>query len=62
LANFPRIIGLRDGVVAFDLPAKQVTKKVLYQLYEQHLHELDGPATEELPVPVETTPVVMLCR
>jgi phosphonate transport system ATP-binding protein len=62
LANFPRIIGLRDGVVAFDLPAKQVTKEVLYQLYEQHLHELDGPATEELPVPVETTPVVMLCR
>ena len=62
LANFPRIIGLRDGVVAFDLPAKQVTKEVLHQLYEQHLHELDGPATEELPVPVETTPVVMLCR
>jgi phosphonate transport system ATP-binding protein len=62
LANFPRIIGLRDGIVAFDLPAKQVTKEVLYQLYEQHLHELDGPATEELPVPVETTPVVMLCR
>jgi phosphonate transport system ATP-binding protein len=53
---------LRDGIVAFDLPAKQVTKEVLYQLYEQHLHELDGPATEELPVPVETTPVVMLCR
>lgn len=62
LANFPRIIGLRDGVIAFDLPAKQVTKEVLYQLYEQHLHELDGPATEELPVPAETAPVVMLCR
>jgi phosphonate transport system ATP-binding protein len=62
LANFPRIIGLRDGVVAFDLPAKQVTKELLYQLYEQHLHELDGPATEELPAPIETTPVVMLCR
>ena len=62
LANFPRIIGLRDGVVAFDLPATQVTKELLHQLYEQHLHELDGPATEELPAPVETTPVVMLCR
>jgi phosphonate transport system ATP-binding protein len=62
LANFPRIIGLRDGVVAFDLPAKQVTKELLRQLYEQHLHELDGPATEALPEPVEAAPVVMLCR
>jgi phosphonate transport system ATP-binding protein len=62
LANFPRIIGLRDGVVAFDLPAVQVTKELLHQLYEQHLHELDGPATEDLPAPAETAPVVMLCR
>lgn len=62
LANFPRIIGLRDGVVAFDLPAAQVTKELLHQLYEQHLHELDGPATEDLPAPVEAAPVVMLCR
>jgi phosphonate transport system ATP-binding protein len=62
LANFPRIIGLRDGVVAFDLPAVQVTKELLHQLYEQHLHELDGPAAEDVQTPVETTPVVMLCR
>jgi phosphonate transport system ATP-binding protein len=62
LANFPRIIGLRDGVVAFDLPAAQVTKELLHQLYEQHLHELDGPAIEDVPTPVETVPVVMLCR
>lgn len=62
LANFPRIIGLRDGAVAFDLPAVQVTKELLHQLYEQHLHELDGPATEDLPAPAETAPVVMLCR
>lgn len=62
LANFPRIVGLRDGVVAFDLPAPQVTKELLHQLYEQHLHELDGPAIEEIPVMVEAAPVVMLCR
>jgi phosphonate transport system ATP-binding protein len=62
LANFPRIIGLRDGIVAFDLPAAQVTKTVLHQLYEQHLHELDGPAPVDLPMPIETASVVMLCR
>lgn len=62
LANFPRIIGLRDGVVAFDLPAVQVTTELLHQLYEQHLNELDGPATEVSPPPVEASPVVMLCR
>lgn len=62
LANFPRIIGLRDGVIAFDLPAAQVTKALLHQLYEQHLHELDGPATEASPQPIGAAPVVMLCR
>lgn len=63
LANFPRIIGLRDGIVAFDLPASQVTKSLLHQLYEQHLHELDGPAPEPVPDVMDTAvPVVMLCR
>jgi phosphonate transport system ATP-binding protein len=62
LANFPRIIGLRDGVVAFDLPATEVTNELLHQLYEQHLHELDGPAADDLPPPLETAPAVMLCR
>lgn len=63
LANFPRIIGLRDGIVAFDLPAAQVTKSLLHKLYEQHLHELDGPAPEPVPDLMEAAvPVVMLCR
>lgn len=63
LANFPRIIGLRDGIVAFDLPAAQVTKSLLHQLYEQHLHELDGPAPEPVPDVMDAAvPVVMLCR
>ena len=63
LANFPRIIGLRDGVVAFDLPAAQVSKAHLQQLYEQHLHELDGSAPEPVNLPTaEAAPVVMLCR
>ncbi|MEO7851008.1 MAG: ATP-binding cassette domain-containing protein [Rubrivivax sp.] len=35
LEHFPRIIGLRDGEVAFDLPAAQVTPGHLERLYEQ---------------------------
>jgi phosphonate transport system ATP-binding protein len=45
IESFPRIIGLRDGVVAFDLPASEVTKELLTDLYSQHLDELTGPAT-----------------
>ncbi len=33
LAAFPRIVGLRDGTLAFDLPAAQVTAERLAQLY-----------------------------
>jgi phosphonate transport system ATP-binding protein len=44
IESFPRIIGLRDGVVAFDLPAAEVTKDMLTDLYSQHLDELTGPA------------------
>lgn len=63
LANFPRIIGLRDGVVAFDLPAAQVTPALLQQLYANHLHELDGPAPEIDFLPAgQAMPVVMVCR
>ena len=42
LAHFPRIIGLRDGELAFDLPAAQVTPERLRALYAQHEHELLG--------------------
>ncbi len=44
VARFPRIIGLRDGELAFDLPAAQVTREHLLQLYAQHEHELAGAA------------------
>ncbi|MDX8403573.1 MAG: phosphonate ABC transporter ATP-binding protein [Mariprofundaceae bacterium] len=33
LAYFPRIIGLKDGSVFFDLPAEQVTTELLQDLY-----------------------------
>lgn len=44
LKAFPRVIGMRDGQLAFDLPASEVTPQHLQHLYAQHLHELDGPA------------------
>jgi phosphonate transport system ATP-binding protein len=42
LARFPRIIGLRDGELAFDLPASEVTRERLTRLYAQFEHELAG--------------------
>ena len=63
LAHFPRIVGLRDGEVAFDLPAAQVTRAHLRELYAQHLHELTGPAPSDPDdVPAAPAPVVMHCR
>ena len=63
LANFPRIVGLRDGELAFDLPAAQVTPQRLQELYAQHLNELTGPAVVEDNLLVNTVmPVVMNCR
>ncbi|MDM7942272.1 MAG: ATP-binding cassette domain-containing protein [Hydrogenophaga sp.] len=63
LAHFPRIVGLRDGQLAFDLPAADVTPQRLALLYDQFEHELRG----EMPmvVPVQATaapPAVMHCR
>ncbi len=40
LAHFPRIIGLKNGELAFDLPTSQVTPERLQDLYAQHLDEL----------------------
>ena len=61
LAHFPRILGLREGRLMFDLPAGQVTRERLARLYAQHEDELTGPApTIDLPPP--PSPVVMQCR
>jgi phosphonate transport system ATP-binding protein len=63
LAHFPRIIGLRDGQLAFDLPASEVTRERLAALYDQFEHELRGEVpvviAEDAQVP---QPVVMHCR
>ena len=65
LAHFPRIIGLRDGQLVFDLPAAQVSPERLAHLYDQYEHELRGEALPTaLPEaePASTAPVVMHCR
>lgn len=46
LRHFPRIIGLRDGVLAFDLPSNEVTPELLRELYAQKLHELSGASLD----------------
>jgi phosphonate transport system ATP-binding protein len=62
LEHFPRIVGLRDGRVAFDLPAAQVTPQRLHDLYAQHLSELSGPAPEPPAAQQTPLPAVMHCR
>ncbi|MBL8352116.1 MAG: ATP-binding cassette domain-containing protein [Burkholderiaceae bacterium] len=64
LAHFPRIVGLRDGQLAFDLPASQVSRAHLAALYAQHEHELRGEAAASAAdsAPAAPAPVVMHCR
>jgi phosphonate transport system ATP-binding protein len=63
LAHFPRIVGLRDGALAFDLPAAAVDADRLARLYAQHEDELHGPAPEPVPDATQPpVPAVMHCR
>jgi phosphonate transport system ATP-binding protein len=64
LAQFPRIVGLRDGVIAFDLPAAEVTPARLEALYEQHEGELRGEpsVSTTTETPAKPAPVAMHCR
>lgn len=63
LSHFARVIGLRDGAIAFDLPAHAVTRDHLARLYDRFEHELQGQVTP-MPAPDEApagAPAVM-CR
>jgi phosphonate transport system ATP-binding protein len=63
LAHFPRIVGLRDGAVAFDLPVGAVSRAHLARLYAQHEDELAGLAPAgDAPAAADPTAVVMHCR
>jgi len=62
LAHFPRILGLREGRLLFDLPSGQVTPELLARLYAQHEDELhnSAPPTDELAAPA--APMLIQCR
>lgn len=63
LRSFPRILGLQEGALAFDLPAGQVTPERLRALYAHHLDELEKPAPTSAPErPAAAPAVVMTCR
>jgi phosphonate transport system ATP-binding protein len=60
LQHFPRIVGLRDGWLVFDLPAREVTQALLDDLYA---HEAPAaPALPEEEAPVRPPAVTMHCR
>lgn len=54
-AEFPRVLGLRDGRLVFDLPGKEVTQERLAELYAQFEYEL---AQVDLPQTISDVPPV----
>lgn len=65
VSRFPRIVGLRDGQLAFDLPSADVTRERLARLYAQFEHELEGapaPVPSEGQAADERRPVQLICR
>ena len=61
--RFPRIVGLRDGKLQFDLPSHEVTRERLAALYAQHEHELlDAPLPPGNDAPGSKQPAAMYCR
>lgn len=63
LKHFPRIVGLREGKLAFDLPAGSVTPELLARLYAQFEHELQGAPPTAPDLAIEPSgPAAMHCR
>lgn len=64
LERFERIIGLRQGRLIFDRPARDITRNMLAQLYGEELDALAEPAAPPDAVPLDApmpTPTVH-CR
>jgi phosphonate transport system ATP-binding protein len=63
LEHFARIVGLKAGRVAFDLPAAQVTRDMLAELYGSEFERLGDPGGSEfVPSVLPQQPAVMHCR
>ncbi len=63
LERFARIVGLKAGRVAFDLPAAAVTREMLAELYGSEFEQLDAPGSSEFAPTAPPQPVaVMHCR
>ena len=62
LQYFPRVIGLRQGRIAFDRPASAVSPELLARLYEDHEGELTSDQPAALPEETVAVPAVMHCR
>jgi len=61
--RFPRVLGMREGVLQFDLPSAEVTQQRLAALYAQYEHELHGPAAAVADAFTDgPRPAVMYCR
>lgn len=62
-SKFPRVIGLREGKLVFDLPSSEVTKELLTNLYRQHEHELDQTPSVILDTPPQPAAIKIIhCR
>jgi phosphonate transport system ATP-binding protein len=63
LERFARIVGLKAGRLAFDLPTPEVTRAMLAELYGSEFERLDEPGGSEFaPSQPALQPVVMHCR
>lgn len=63
LEHFTRIVGLKSGRLAFDLPAHAVTRELLAALYGSELEQLDQPAVATDDEPAAPIPAgAMHCR
>ena len=62
-SRFPRVLGLREGKLVFDLPANEVSKEQLSALYHQFEHELAGVAAPVIDLPPSPEPAkIVHCR
>ena len=62
--KFPRVIGLKDGSLEFDLAAELVTKNLLHELYADHEGELNNSTTSRVNIDenLEVAKTSNICR